>query len=155
MPEEQPLVRVKICGITNLEDALAATEAGADLLGFVFYPPSPRCVSWTQAREIVSAVRGSSAEIHTVGVFVNEDLEHVLHALRTCDLDYAQLHGEEPPEYVAALGERAIKALRVRSRDDLVPLGAFEATAFLLDAYHPTRPGGTGRVWRLTAKGRG
>jgi len=147
------VVRVKICGITHLEDALAAEEAGADFLGFVFHPPSPRYVSPERAGEIIAALRrsegGASRDrpIRTVGVFVDEELDRVWEALRTCNLDYAQLHGEEPPEYVAALGKRAIKALRVRSTADVESLRDYEAAAYLLDAYHPTMPGGTGKTW--------
>lgn len=141
------MVRVKICGITNLEDALAAVEAGADLLGFVLYPPSPRCVTVEKAREIIAVIRRSGLAVGTVGVFVDEGLGRVWEAIRKCDLDYAQLHGDEPPTYVQALGERAIKALRVRSAADLERLGTFRASAYLLDAYHPTKPGGTGEAW--------
>jgi len=150
--EERAMVRVKICGITNLEDALAAAEAGADLLGFVFYPPSPRYVTLERAREIIAALRQSVGAVReppllTVGVFVDEELSRVREAIWKCDLDYAQLHGGEPPAYVAALGGRAIKALRVRSAADVERLGAYQAAAYLLDAYHPTKPGGTGEVW--------
>jgi len=141
------MVRVKICGITNLEDALAAVEAGADLLGFVFYPLSPRYVALERAREIILALRRSGATVRMVGVFVDEELTRVREAIRECDLDYAQLHGEEPPAYVAALGGRAIKALRVRSAADVERLGSYQAAAYLLDTYHPTKPGGTGEVW--------
>ncbi|MEA3345401.1 MAG: tryptophan synthase subunit beta [Chloroflexota bacterium] len=141
------MVRVKICGITNLEDALAAEKAGADLLGFVFYPPSPRYVPPERVREIVGALRRSESAVRTVGVFVDEELSRVREAIRKCDLDYAQLHGDEPPPYVAALGERAIKALRVRSAADVERLADYQAAAYLLDAYHPEKPGGTGRAW--------
>jgi len=141
------LVQVKICGITNLEDALAAAEAGADLLGFVFYSPSPRCIAPEGAREIIDVLRRSGFALRTVGVFVDEELGRVWEAIQMCDLDHAQLHGEEPPAYVAALGERAIKAVRVRSAADVEGLGAYRAAAYLLDAYHPTKPGGTGEVW--------
>jgi phosphoribosylanthranilate isomerase len=147
------LVRVKICGITNVEDALAATEAGADLLGFNFYPPSPRYVTMERAGEIIAALlrseggRDRQQPIRTVGVFVDEELDRVREAIRECDLDYAQLHGEEPPEYVAALEGRAIKALRVRSEADIERLAAYSASAYLLDAYHATKSGGTGQAW--------
>ena len=147
------MVRVKICGITNVEDALAAAEAGADFLGFIFYPPSPRYVTPEQAGEIIAALRrleGETGRQHptrAVGVFVDEELDRVRETIRECDLDYAQLHGEEPPEVVAALGQRVIKALRVRSAADVERLGAYRAAAYLLDAYHPTMQGGTGQAW--------
>jgi len=82
-----------------------------------------------------------------VGVFVDEEPDRVREAIQICDLDYAQLHGEEPPAYVVALGRRAIKALRVRSAADVERLGDYQAAAYLLDAYHPTKPGGTGQAW--------
>lgn len=172
------MVQVKICGLTNLEDALAAVEAGADLLGFVFYPPSPRFVPLEQACRIIEVVRclplarrssllarrggdqgtrrnDSSLPVPLspchcvsfVGVFVDEEPDRVREAIQICDLDYAQLHGEEPPAYVVALGRRAIKALRVRSAADVERLGDYQAAAYLLDAYHPTKPGGTGQAW--------
>jgi phosphoribosylanthranilate isomerase len=147
------LVRVKICGITSVEDALAAAKAGADLLGFIFCPPSPRYVTMRRAGEIIAALRRSEGErdrqqpTRTVGVFVDEELDRVREAIRECDLDYAQLHGDEPPEYVASLGGRAIKAIRVRSKGDIEQLAAYQAEAYLLDAYHPTISGGTGQAW--------
>lgn len=147
------MVRVKICGITNVGDALAAAEAGADFLGFIFYPPSARYVTPEQAGVVIAALRlweGETGRQHptrTVGVFVDEELDRVREAIRECHLDYAQLHGEEPPEYVAALGQQAIKALRVRSAADVARLEAYEAAAYLLDAYHPTKSGGTGQAW--------
>lgn len=150
------MVKVKICGITNVDDALAAVEAGADFLGFNFYPPSPRHVSMARAGEIIASVRRSGDardcqhRLRTVGVFVDESLDCVLKAMQECDLDYAQLHGGETPEYVASLGPRAIKAVRVRVEADVEQLASYEAAAYLLDAYHPTRLGGTGRTWDWT-----
>ena len=147
------MVQVKICGITNVEDGLAAAEAGADLLGFIFYPPSPRYVTMERAAEIIAVLRRWEGEtdrqqpIRTVGVFVDEELDRVREAIRVCDLDYAQLHGQEPPEYAAALGTHAIKALRVRSEADIERLATYTASAYLLDAYHPTKAGGTGQAW--------
>lgn len=147
------MVRVKICGITHVEDALAVAEAGADLLGFIFYLPSPRYVTIGQAGEIIAALHRWEGErdhrqpIRTVGVFVDEELDRVREAIRECNLDYAQLHGKEPPEYAAALGAHTIKALRVRSEADIEQLAAYTASAYLLDAYHPTKSGGTGQTW--------
>ena len=140
----QAMVRVKICGITSLEDALAAVEAGADALGFVFYAKSPRYVVPDRAREIILQLPPFVAR---VGVFVNEELERVREIMAYCHLDYAQLHGDEPPEYLEALYPSAIKALRVRSAADVKRLSMYRAAAYLLDTYHPTKPGGTGETW--------
>jgi phosphoribosylanthranilate isomerase len=138
------MTKVKICGITNLEDALFAAEAGADALGFVFYTKSPRYIAPDRAREIVLRLPPFVAK---VGVFVNEELDLVKEIMAYCHLDYAQLHGDEPPEQVAALAPRAIKAVRVRSAADVERLSAYRAAAYLLDAYHPTKPGGIGETW--------
>lgn len=147
------MVQVKICGITNVDDALGAADAGADFLGFVFYPPSPRYVSMARASEIIASVRRSRdagdcpSYLRTVGVFVDEKFDRVVEAIQECDLDYAQLHGGEAPDYVASLGGRAIKAVRVRVKADVKQLASYQAAAYLLDAYHPTRLGGTGQTW--------
>jgi phosphoribosylanthranilate isomerase len=150
---------VKICGITNAADAHCACEAGADLLGFVFYPKSRRSVTREQVREISQELRRSYKEKHptTVGVFVNEELETVAQAMHTCGLDFAQLHGSEPPELVKALRDRGIrvfKALRIGSAADLAPMTQYDCSAFLLDAYVPGQPGGTGHTfdWSLAIR---
>ncbi len=145
------MVKVKICGLTTVRDALAAAEAGADFLGFIFYPPSPRHVAPQQAQRMVEAVRARHDAMRFVGVFVDEQLDEVQKIMGRCDLDYAQLHGSEPPAYVAALMPRAIKAFRVRDRASLPGMGLYQPAAFLLDAYCPDRPGGTGQVfdWEL------
>lgn len=107
-------VRIKICGLTRVEDALFAAQTGADFLGLVFYPKSPRAVSLETARRLVQAVRaamGSHAP-RFVGVFVNASLEVILHTMKAVGLDLAQLHGDEPPELVHQLWPRAFKALR-------------------------------------------
>jgi len=95
---------VKICGITNLQDALAAAEAGADMLGFVFFPRSPRCIEPERAREIVAALKQRGNALLFVGVFVDESLERVSAIAATAQLDMAQLHGNESPEMVRELG---------------------------------------------------
>ncbi len=135
---------MKICGITNLEDALFAAEAGADALGFIFYAQSPRYIAPDRAREIILRLPPFVA---TVGVFVNEELDRVKEIMAHCHLDYAQLHGDEPPEQVAALAPRTIKAMRVRSAAGVERLSDYRAAAYLLDAYHPTKLGGTGETW--------
>jgi phosphoribosylanthranilate isomerase len=150
------MTRVKICGLTNSADALIAAEAGADMLGFIFYPPSPRYVSPETVKSIINdqlpMTKGKRPVL--VGVFVNEALERVWEILDFCGLDAAQLHGDEPPEMVAALPGRAYKALRPPSSAELeAAVKNYEFTihhsqlpAFLLDAYHPNLYGGTGRV---------
>jgi phosphoribosylanthranilate isomerase len=145
------MTRVKICGITNLEDALFATEAGADALGFVFYAQSPRCITPDRAQEIILRLPPFVAK---VAVFVNEELDRVGKIMAYCSLDYAQLHGDETPEQVAVLAPRAIKAVRVRSAADVERLTQYQTVAYLLDTYHPTKHGGTGEAfdWELAVE---
>jgi phosphoribosylanthranilate isomerase len=149
------MIYVKICGITNVEDACHAVEAGADLLGFIFYPPSPRSVAAQQAALIVAAVRGAYGDRapRFVGVFVDEPIESVDAILRAADLDLAQLHGSETPAQVRALSPRAFKAVSPRTMAQAAAAtDAFrDATPddkrlpqLLIDAYHPERRGGTG-----------
>ncbi|MEW5957626.1 MAG: phosphoribosylanthranilate isomerase [Chloroflexota bacterium] len=193
------MTKVKICGITNLEDALAAVEAGADMLGFIFYEPSPRYVAPEMVREIVANIknRGADSEereakvknhaprstLHAlplfVGVFVNASLATITRILDDCQLDAAQLHGDEPPDLLSQLNGRAYKALRPQSQQDaedlvkkylptkassLIPHPSslilhpssfipHSSSLILLDAYHPTLYGGTGQVtdWTIAA----
>jgi phosphoribosylanthranilate isomerase len=156
----QTAVRVKICGITRLEDAQAALDAGADLLGFNFYPQSPRYISPERAAEIIAAL---PQMIRCVGIFVNAELATVRRIVETCRLDYVQLHGDESPGFVQALSPRAFKALRPRSAEEAeigaaayAPLGPVDsaAPALLLDAYRPGQYGGTGWQgdWTLAAR---
>jgi len=149
------MMRVKICGITNIDDARCAAGAGADLMGFIFFHKSPRYVTPRSAAAITWAIRdeyGPSAP-QFVGVFVNEALEHVRHVIEAAGLDLAQLHGDEPPELVRSLGCRAFKAVRPRTREQAEAAAATYGNIFvedegrpqlLLDAYHPERFGGTG-----------
>ena len=105
---------VKICGITTLDDGLAAVEAGADMLGFNFYPPSPRYVEREACAAMITGLRARGVQATMVGVFVNQPAAEVAAILDECGLDLAQLSGDEPPEDLALLGERAFKALRPR-----------------------------------------
>lgn len=133
-----PPPRVKICGITCLEDAYAAVEAGADALGFVF-AESPRRISPAAAASIISRL---PPFVTTVGLVVDEDPSDLLDE---CPLDMIQFHGDEPPELVARIGRRSIKAFRIRTRRDLEQMRLYpSASAHLLDAYHPQLRGGTG-----------
>lgn len=138
---------VKVCGMMEPEEACAVAHAGVDFLGLVFYPRSSRCVTPDRAREIVSAVRSTEEPARLVGVFVDESPERVLEVVRQCDLDMVQLHGNESPQTVGWLIEQGImviKAFRVRDGSSLDSIGSYPAVAYLLDAYVPDRPGGTG-----------
>jgi phosphoribosylanthranilate isomerase len=150
---------VKICGLTSLEDAVAAVEAGADMLGFNFYPPSPRYIQPDLCRAIVTVLNSRGLSARLVGIFVNAPLEQIKTVMHTCDLHLAQLSGDEPPELLDALQGRAYKALRVKDA------GALQAAqnkypcqsippAYLVDAYRPGEYGGTGQTadWSLAAQ---
>lgn len=135
--------RVKICGITRLEDALAAIAAGADALGFVFYAPSPRAVSAQQAAAIVQAL---PPLVTTVGLFVDASRAEIEQVLAEVPLDLLQFHGEESNADCRQFGRPWIKALRVRPGEDVAQRlrGWPDARGYLLDAWHPSAPGGTG-----------
>jgi phosphoribosylanthranilate isomerase len=144
---------VKICGTTNLEDALMAAEAGADLLGFILYPKSPRCVAPGEVAKIVAGVRAAfDAPPRCVGVFVNETAPQVLDLLAATGLDLAQLHGDEPTATLLALPRRSFKAVRPTGLDHALTLaeqyaatGANAGPDLLIDAYDPAAYGGTGQ----------
>jgi len=144
------MIRVKICGITNKEDGLHAAACGADALGFVFHPASPRCIDPDQVRIIVSAL---PPLVTTVGLFVNQPPERVAESAAYCGLDVVQLHGDEPPENCRIPGRRVVKAIRVRNRESLSVMERYDVAAILLDAWDPDRFGGTGRPcdWLLAS----
>jgi phosphoribosylanthranilate isomerase len=153
-------LKVKICGITNIEDAEAAIEAGADSLGFNFYTGSPRYVSPATARAIGGHIRSAGRSPTLVGVFVNSPLDEIVSILRAADLDLAQLHGDESADMVVALKGRAFKALRPASRAEAELLATryaphrSSAPALLIDAYRKGQYGGTGQIgdWSLAAQ---
>ena len=137
------MVKVKVCGVTNPEDAQSAAEYGADAIGLVF-AESPRRVGVEEARKITAVLPEG---VFKVGVFVNERPEGMLRIAAEIGLNYAQLHGDETPEAVSAVrggGLRVIKALRVRDAGSLEAMGRYEADLFLLDAYSGRARGGTG-----------
>lgn len=149
-------MKVKICGLTNLGDALAAIEAGADLLGFNFYPSSPRYIALEVCMRIVSELRARRMQVVTVGVFVNLPAVEMLKIMDTCRLDLAQLSGDESPEVLAATGPRAFKGLRPANigelQEDLANYKPrSEAPAWLIDAHRAGQYGGTGKIaeWNL------
>jgi phosphoribosylanthranilate isomerase len=143
-------VRSKICGITRIEDALAAAEAGADAIGFVFYAKSPRAVDVRQARAIIAEL---PPFVTTVGLFVNASRCELNEILEVVPLDLLQFHGDETPQDCEGYHRPWIKALRVRPGDDLEAACQLYAGArgILLDTYVPGVPGGTGEAfdWSL------
>ena len=150
------MVKVKVCGITNPEDAHLASESGADAIGLIF-AESPRKVSVEEAREIAAAL---PENVLKVGVFVNEEPEEVLRIAREVELDYAQLHGDEAPEAVTFLreaGVKVMKALRVRDEDSFAALDGYGADLVMLDAWSEKARGGTGERfdWALAKSLRG
>ena len=145
------MIRVKICGITNAEDALVAVEAGADALGFVFFRGSPRFISPEQAAAII---RNLPPFVQMVGLFVNEDPVMVNSVADHCCLDLVQLHGDESPDYCATIKRRLIKAFRVKDASSLEALPDYPVAACLLDAWSPAARGGTGTTfnWDIAAR---
>ena len=147
-------IKVKVCGITNAEDALAAIEAGADALGFIFYEKSPRYVVPAVAANIIA---GLPPLVTPVGVFVNEGLATVRSIMETCRLAMAQLHGDENVSYCRELARPAMKALRLKDRGSLLALAEYQGRGgvrgFVLDTFSELAYGGTGQItdWGLAA----
>jgi phosphoribosylanthranilate isomerase len=138
------ITKVKICGITNYEDAVAAMDMGADLLGFNFYPQSPRYLSPAKAAEIIKRL---PALIDVSGVFVNSTLEQIREIAALCQLDWIQLHGDETTDFCKWLAYdsvKTMKALRVKDIADLQRVDNYFTDAVLLDTYNAERYGGTG-----------
>jgi len=148
-------VKIKICGITNNEDAQVAVEAGVDALGFVFYRISPRFVEPKVAQQIIAQL---PPFIFPVGVFVNETIEMTRNTMDECGLAFAQLHGDETPSYCKALARPVLRALRLRDRGSLLSIAEYQVrfavTGFVIDAFSESAYGGTGKVvdWSLGAE---
>ncbi|MCX5679114.1 MAG: phosphoribosylanthranilate isomerase [Candidatus Omnitrophica bacterium] len=144
------MTKIKICGITNMIDALAAAELGVDMLGFVFYNKSKRYVEAKTVRGIVNELPGS---ILKVGVFVNEERDKVLDIAADLSLDILQLHGDETPEYCALLkGEyKVMKAFRIKDKTSLRSVNDYIVDYYLFDTYQKSSAGGTGEIfdWEL------
>ncbi len=145
--------KVKICGVTNVADALAAAEAGADMIGLNFYEGSPRHLTVQTAVEISRAL---PPLILRVGVFVNPTEALVMRAIGDCGLSLLQFHGDETSEFCMQFGLMSIKALRVRDAESLTALENFQTDAFLLDAHSKSGLGGTGEKfnWDLAIAAR-
>ncbi len=148
------MVLIKICGITNVDDALAAVEAGADALGFNFYPKSPRYIAPGEVRRIIEQL---PQEVLCAGVFVNEDADSLQRIVHEAGLGAAQLHGDESPEFCRDLrGVMRIKALRVGEDFLAEEVTRFGTEAILLDAFTKDAFGGTGRTfdWEVARRAR-
>lgn len=142
--------RIKLCGLKQIDEVVLADRLGADAIGLVFYPPSPRAISAANASPLAAA---AGAFCTRVGLFVNPTLDEVESVLAEVPLDVLQFHGDEPPEFCAAFGRPWMKALRVRDADQLAAdLDTYSAAnSLLLDAYKAGEPGGTGETfnWNL------
>lgn len=145
------MVKVKICGITNYNDAKTSVDYGADLLGFIFYEKSPRYISPAAAKEIV---RRLPPLIFRVGVFVNESREVITRIMEDCALDIIQFHGDEMPEDIQGYPFRIIKAIRIMNESSLDKMDEFKAGMYLLDAYSDEKYGGSGSTfpWDVAIK---
>lgn len=149
------MMKIKICGITNVQDGLTAVSLGTDMLGFNFYPPSKRYITPAACAELIAELEAQGAHARWVGVFVNSPIEEVRAIMAQCGLHLAQLHGDEPPSMLAELGAMAFRAIRPASAAEaeaqIATLPHRPPPAFLIDAYHPSEYGGSGAVgdWEL------
>jgi phosphoribosylanthranilate isomerase len=146
------MVKVKICGITNKVDAMAAVESCCDGLGFIFQKKSPRYISPEKAKEIISVLPPTVVKI---GVFVNGREATIKRIARACSLDMLQFHGNESPEFCRRFkGYKVIKSFRVKDRIRISEILKYHTFAYLFDSFSPTRPGGTGKVlnWSFVAQ---
>jgi phosphoribosylanthranilate isomerase len=146
------MIRVKICGITNIGDAYWAAELGADALGFIFHPKSPRSITPERAKEIVQKLPGSMGR---VGVFVNQEIQAVKEIVSFCGLRLIQLHGDESPQYCAQFPRSTlIKAVSHCAEEEVQRLENYPVKAILVDAHEPGRYGGTGKNsdWALALR---
>jgi len=143
--------RIKVCGITRVEDALDAARLGVDALGFIFVRASPRYIAPIKAAEII---RRLPPFISKVGVFVNEDPHLAIDSARTAGVDVVQLHGDEPPEYCAGFPMPVIKVFSVGADFDPSVMRRYDAAGYLLDTWDPKRRGGSGNTfdWSIAAK---
>jgi phosphoribosylanthranilate isomerase len=144
-------MRVKICGITNVHDALAAADYGADAVGFVLYKSSPRCIDLRSVKNIIAQL---PPFVTTVGVFADADEKEILSTVEDGGLDVIQLQGDEPADLCRRLGGRVIKAIRIRDKSSLNRMIPYKVRAFVLDTYREGQLGGTGETfdWSLAVE---
>ena len=147
----QPRVKIKVCGTTNLKDALFAVDSGADAIGFIFYKKSPRYILQKDAKDIVAKL---PPFVETVGVFVNETSDRVNRIAEQCKLTAIQLHGDESPAFCRRIKRRVIKAFRVKDTNSFKGMADYDVSGFLLDSYNEESKGGTGKTfdWNLALR---
>lgn len=147
------MTKIKICGITNLDDALAAADLGVDFLGFVFSEKSPRQI---KIKDAIAIIKSLPSSVSTVGLFVDQEELAVKMIFDKCRLDYFQFHGGEPPDYCKRMKEKGkvIKAFRIKEEQSIEDLANYDVEMYLLDAYNEDKIGGTGAVfnWDLAVK---
>ncbi len=143
------MVKVKICGISNLDDALASTDAGCDALGFVFYKKSPRYIAPEEAKDII---KGLPDRLIKIGVFVNEREKEIRRIAGMCGLDMLQFHGDESPEFCRRFKDyKVIKAFKIKDKIDLKNMLKYNSFAYLFDTFAEKKAGGTGKKfnWKI------
>ena len=147
----QPRIKIKICGTTNLKDALFAVDSGADAIGFIFHKKSPRYILQKDAKDIVAKL---PPFVETVGVFVNETSDKVNRIAEQCKLTAIQLHGDESPAFCRRIKRRVIKAYRVKDTNSFKGMADYDVSGFLLDSYNDESKGGTGKTfdWNLALR---
>ena len=145
------MVKAKVCGITNLEDALASIHAGCDALGFVFYKKSPRYIS---PRKAAAIIKNLPPHIIKIGVFVNSKQRAIKQIARLCRLDMLQFHGKETPEFCQRFANyKIIKAFRIKNHIDFKNVLKYRTFAYLFDTFMASKVGGTGKIfdWKLVS----
>ncbi len=148
-------MKIKICGITTVEDGVTAVSLNTDMLGFNFYPPSKRYITPSACAALIAEMEARGARATWVGVFVNSPVDEIRAIMEQCGLHLAQLHGDEPPSMLAELGAAAFRAIRPSSPSEaeaqIAALPHRPPPAFLIDAYRPDEYGGSGTVgdWEL------
>ena len=147
----QPRVKIKVCGTTNLKDALFAVDSGVDAIGFIFYKKSPRYILQKDAKDIVAKL---PPFVETVGVFVNETSDRVNRIAEQCKLTAIQLHGDESSAFCRRIKRRVIKAFRVKDTNSFKGMADYDVSGFLLDSYNEESKGGTGKTfdWNLALR---
>ena len=146
------MIRIKICGITNIDDALMAIDAGADALGFNFVPDTPRY--FKDIKAAAKIIDQLPPFITTVGLFVNADPELIQAIADECHLDMLQLHGDESPQFCQRFNRRVVKAVRVKDESSVSLMSDYRVSGYLLDTYVKGKMGGTGVAfdWRFAVK---